>query len=230
MSAENQLNIKKFVFNPLQENCYLLWDGEKKAVIVDPGCFWQEEFPRLKEYVSSEGLVPKEIWLTHAHFDHVFGLKQAADEYGIPVRMGAGESLTIKMNAKHCADFGLPEPDFSSLKMIDAEDGQTINTLKGLEFKVIGTPGHTQGGVCYYCETAKVLLSGDTLFAGCIGRTDFEGGDYDKLITGIMEKLMGLPGDTDVLSGHGSATTIGTERTTNPFLQPFNEPGQNYDF
>ena len=105
-----------------------------------------------------------------------------------------------------------------------------LDTLQGAPFKVITTPGHTPGCVCYYCEADKVLLSGDTLFAGSIGRTDHLGGDYDREIISVMDKLMGLPGDVDVLPGHGHRTTIANERTQNPFLQPFNEPEEDIDW
>ena len=94
-------------------------------------------------------------------------------------------------------------------------------------FKVIATPGHTPGCVCFYNEEAGILLSGDTLFAGAIGRTDLLGGDYDKEISSIMDRLIGLPGDVDVLPGHGPRSSIAEERTGNPFLQPFNEPWEN---
>ena len=97
------------------------------------------------------------------------------------------------------------------------------------KFSVIETPGHTFGGVCYYCKEEKLLVSGDTLFAGAIGRTDSQWGDYDKLIVAIMEKLMGLDGDVEVIPGHGPVTNIGYERTHNPFLQPFNEPDGDID-
>ena len=93
-------------------------------------------------------------------------------------------------------------------------------------FRVIETPGHSEGGVCFYDEADKLLLTGDTLFAGAIGRSDMPGGDYDKLIVSIMDKLMGLPGDVEVLPGHGGRSDIATERTSNPFLQPFNEPAE----
>ena len=108
-------------------------------------------------------------------------------------------------------------------------DGQILRFAQDdkASFKVIATPGHTPGCVCFYCEAAKTLFSGDTLFAGSIGRTDLEGGDYDKEIVSVMEKLMVLPGDVEVYPGHGPATSIAEERTTNPFLQPFNEPWEN---
>ena len=108
-------------------------------------------------------------------------------------------------------------------------EGQTLRFAQDdkVSFKVIATPGHTPGCVCFYSEQAKVLFSGDTLFAGSIGRTDVDGGDYDKEIVSIMEKLMELPGDVEVYPGHGPATSIAVERTSNPFLQPFNEPWES---
>jgi glyoxylase-like metal-dependent hydrolase (beta-lactamase superfamily II) len=109
----------------------------------------------------------------------------------------------------------------------DAADGTVIHA-GGVDWKVIATPGHTPGCVCYWCEQWGVLLSGDTLFAGSIGRTDLDGGDYDALIRSVMNRLMGLPGDTDVLPGHGHPTTIGREAMTNPFLIPFNEPDSDW--
>jgi glyoxylase-like metal-dependent hydrolase (beta-lactamase superfamily II) len=106
---------------------------------------------------------------------------------------------------------------------VDVADGDTL-TSGGVEWKVIGTPGHTPGGVCYWSQENNLLISGDTLFAGSIGRTDLQGGDYDALMASIKEKLLNLPGETDVLPGHGQPTSIAREGMYNPFLEPFNEP------
>ena len=119
-----------------------------------------------------------------------------------------------------------PELKFESKGI---EDGEVLE-LADMKIEVIFTPGHTPGGVCYLLRDEKVMFTGDTLFAGTIGRTDLPGGDYDKLIVSIMDKLMGLPGDVDVLPGHGRKTTIADERTHNPFLQPFNEPEEDLDW
>jgi glyoxylase-like metal-dependent hydrolase (beta-lactamase superfamily II) len=100
--------------------------------------------------------------------------------------------------------------------------------LGGRELEIVHIPGHTPGSVCWWCETAGVLISGDTLFAGSIGRTDLEGGDYDALIKSIMDKVMSLPGDTDVLPGHGRPTSIAREAVSNPFLIPFSEPDSDW--
>lgn len=224
------LNIKTFVFNSFRENCYVLWDAVGNCVIVDPGCYWPEEFARLKELVEAEGLTPKAVWLTHGHFDHVHGVLKVVREYSVPVLMSSEDKVVLDNNQAAVGAFGLTAPDSSDIKTVDIRDGEILDTLQGASFKVITTPGHTPGGVCYYDETDKVLISGDTLFAGTIGRTDHLGGDYDRLIISVMDKLMGLPGDVDVLPGHGHRTTIADERTHNPFLQPFNEPEEDFDW
>lgn len=224
------LNIKTFVFNSFRENCYVLWDAVGNCVIVDPGCYWPEEFARLKELVEAEGLTPKAVWLTHGHFDHVHGVLKVVREYSVPVLMSSEDKVVLDNNQAAVGAFGLTAPDSSDIKTVDIRDGEILDTLQGAPFKVITTPGHTPGGVCYYDETDKVLISGDTLFAGTIGRTDHLGGDYDRLIISLMDKLMGLPGDVDVLPGHGHRTTIADERTHNPFLQPFNEPEEDFDW
>ena len=203
MSSGCQVSVKSFCFNPFRENSYLLWNEEGECVIVDPGCYDDYELRAVRECISSKGLNPKAVWLTHGHFDHIFGVAALSREFGIPV--------------------GLAAPDVS-FETTDLEDGQQLGFAG---FKVITTPGHTPGGVCFFSEECRILLCGDTLFAGAIGRTDLVGGDYDKEIVGIMEKLMVLPGDVDVLPGHGPASCIAEERTSNPFLQPFNEPWEN---
>lgn len=227
---DHQLNIKTFIFNSFRENCYVLWDAAGNCVIVDPGCYWQEEFGRLKEFIAAEGLKPKAVWLTHGHFDHVHGVLKVVAEYSVPVLMSPEDKIVLDNNQNAVRDFGLTAPDSSQIKTVDIKDGDVLDTLEGAPFKVITTPGHTPGCVCYYCEADKVLLSGDTLFAGTIGRTDHLGGDYDREIISVMDKLMGLPGDVDVLPGHGRRTTIADERTHNPFLQPFNEPEEDPDW
>ena len=227
---DHQLNIKTFIFNSFRENCYVLWDAAGNCVIVDPGCYWQEEFGRLKEFIAAEGLKPKAVWLTHGHFDHVHGVLKVVAEYSVPVLMSPEDKIVLDNNQNAVREFGLTAPDSSQIKTVDIKDGDVLDTLEGAPFKVITTPGHTPGCVCYYCEADKVLLSGDTLFAGTIGRTDHLGGDYDMEIVSVMDKLMGLPGDVDVLPGHGRRTTIADERTHNPFLQPFNEPEEDPDW
>ena len=216
MGITGKLKIKSFCFNAFQENCYVLSDGGGNCVIVDPGCYTPFEVQSLKEYISLKGLVPTAIWLTHGHFDHLFGAAGLSRDYSIPVLMSHADKALVEHDGEFARGVGLNPPDVS-FEPVDLEDGQILR----LTFRVITTPGHTEGCVCFYSEEAKVLLSGDTLFAGAIGRTDLFGGDYDKEIVSIMDKLMGLPGDVAVLPGHGPDTSIAEERARNPFLHPW---------
>ncbi len=217
---QTMLKILTFQFNPFSENSSLAYDETGDAVIIDPGFYNEKEASALYSKIAEKVLKPKMILLTHGHFDHIFGVKECADKYGIPIYMNQEDNYVIQHNFS--SRFGLKEPD-SSFTTEPLEDEQIIR-FGNTEFKVITTPGHTPGGVCFYDEKDKALFSGDTLFAGAIGRTDHPTGDYDKLIVSVMDKLMGLPGDVTVFPGHGPNTTISDERTHNPFLQPFNEP------
>lgn len=216
------LKIITFQFNPFQECCSLAWDGSGEAAIIDPGFYDAEEAESLYERISREDLTPKMIILTHGHFDHIFGVRECAAKYRIPVMMHPADKVILDNDAAIAATFGLRAPDVD-FQTVPIEDGQKLK-FGETELEVIFTPGHTPGGVCLYDTADNVLFSGDTLFAGAIGRTDNAWGDYDSLIKGIMEKLMGLPGDVRVIPGHGPHSNIGWERTHNPFLQPFNEP------
>lgn len=222
----HEINIKTFSFNPFRENTYLMWNRAGECILVDPSPYTVEEKGSLFSYISDNQLRPKEIWLTHGHFDHVFGVADVAREYSVPVRMHPDDRIILENNHIFAASVLLEAPD-CSFGTIDFADGEVLDALPDSPFKVIWTPGHTPGSVCLVNFTDRVMLSGDTLFAGTIGRTDHLGGDYDLEIVSVMDKLMGLPGDIDVLPGHGGMTTIGDERTHNPFLQPFNEPEED---
>lgn len=217
------INTKYFIFNAFQENCIVVWDEEGNCAVADPGFCTDAEGRALEGFIASEGLKPKCVLLTHGHFDHIYGVKRIAGLYGIPVYMSSAEKVILeKANGMICGAYGMPEPD-TSFAFEDIREGEVIE-VGTLKFEVISTPGHTPGGVCYLERNEKVMLSGDTLFAGCIGRTDNQWGDYDALISGILDKLMALDGDIAVLPGHGPQTTVADERMKNPFLQPFNEP------
>lgn len=216
------LKIFTFQFNPFQECGSLAWDETGDAVIIDPGFDNVYDAGNLYNKIQDNGLTPKMILLTHGHFDHIYGVKECAEKYNIPVMMNAADQIILDNASSFCKRFSMKAPD-TNFNIVPIEDGQDIH-FGNTDFQVITTPGHTPGGVCFYDAADKVLFSGDTLFAGSIGRTDSPWGDYDDLIKGIMEKLMGLDGDVNVIPGHGPQTTIGRERTHNPFLQPFNEP------
>jgi glyoxylase-like metal-dependent hydrolase (beta-lactamase superfamily II) len=216
------IHIEHFTFNSFQTNCFLIWDNDGICAIVDPGCASKAETGRLTEFVAAKGLKPECIMLTHGHFDHILGTAGLASHFGgIPVYMHPEDKFTLDNNDFFCRAFGAPMPD--TFRTNDVREGDVIK-VGSLGFEVIETPGHTVGGVCYLERDEKILLSGDTLFAGAIGRSDHPGGDYDVLMKSIFEKLLMLDGDIRVLPGHGPSSDIATERMTNPFLMPFNEP------
>jgi glyoxylase-like metal-dependent hydrolase (beta-lactamase superfamily II) len=216
------IHIEHFTFNSFQTSCYLLWDNAGNCAIADPGCSNESELHTLTSFIGSKGLKPVCILLTHCHFDHIYGVSALVEKYGIPVYSGAEEMYTLQTtNPYICKGFGLPMPEDFNMEAV--ADGCIIEVGE-LRLEVLETPGHSKGGVCFLERDGKVLVCGDTLFAGAIGRTDHPGGDYDQLMKSIFEKLLMLEGDTRILPGHGPSSDISTERMTNPFLLPFNEP------
>lgn len=218
------MHIEQFTFNHFQERSGVVWDNDGFCAFVDPGFADTAGRDSLTGFVAAKKLKPVCVMLTHAHFDHVYGAAELSRIYDIPVYMHPGEQHTMDVTNPHiCRMFGLPEPDAFEWESVSDGDAIEVGSLK---FEVLETPGHTPGGVCFLERTEKVLFSGDTLFAGAIGRTDHPGGDYDRLMRSIFEKLLCLDGDVDVLPGHGPNTSIADERMTNPFLLPFNEPNE----
>ena len=190
-------------------NCSILSEAGK-AWIVDPG----QEADRIVALLEKKGLEPAAILLTHAHFDHIGG---------VPGLLARYPDLPVFVHEKDTVMFGHPmnqlPPDYpstGSLKGLKSLRG--LRSIEGLEVEIIETPGHTPGGVCYHFPAAKLLLSGDTLFAGSVGRTDLPGGDMATLMDSIR-KLTSVPDDTLVIPGHGPHTTIAAEKAGNPFLQ-----------
>ena len=212
------LNIRHFFFNPFQERSYVIWDGPKGAAVIDPGFMNGYEGRELFSLVRSLGLEISSILLTHAHIDHIYGVAACLKEFpGAKVYLSP-EDKFIKDHADVMAGMmRMPVPD-ASWQTEDIFDGQILE-VGGSRLEVISTPGHTPGGVCYYCHESGELFSGDTLFAGSIGRTDLPGGDYDRIMVSLTGKIMGLDSDVCVYPGHGGETTIGRERVQNPFLQ-----------
>lgn len=221
------LHLEHFTFNAFQTRCSVIWDDRGSCAFIDPGFSSAEERDALTGFVASRKLKPVCIMLTHGHFDHVLGVAELAAMYstdgkeGLPVYMHPDERYTLENNTYFVRSFGAPMPE--AFETVDIREGDIIE-VGSLRFEVISTPGHSRGGVCYYERSEKVLISGDTLFAGAIGRSDHPGGDYDQLMKSILEKLMTLDGDVTVIPGHGPCTDIATEGMTNPFLLPFNEP------
>lgn len=215
------LSIKKIPFNSFQESCAIVWNNAGECAIIDPGFYNEAERDELYGFIESKKLTPSKILLTHGHADHIFGVKECAEHYNIPVYMHPADRLILDKSSDFCRIFGLKQPELFETE--DIQDGQTI-TLGEDNFEVLHTPGHTPGGVCYLSRENKLMFTGDTLFAGTIGRTDNSYASYDELMASIFTKLMDLDGDIDIHPGHGPESSIAEERTTNPFLQPFNEP------
>lgn len=283
------IHIQDFTFNSFQTRCSVVWDDSLSCAIVDPGCSSDAEISELTSFISSRGLKPVCIMLTHGHFDHVLGVADLVSRYdNLPVYMHPADKATLAGNEYFSKWFGAPLPasfetvdiceacpsegctdgssegrtdgccdcsaDGSSEGCTDGPDGPhgseclcssdsctdgssecctdgpdgpkgiSVIEVGGLRFKVIETPGHTPGGVSFYEPSEKVLFSGDSLFAGAIGRTDHPGGDYEMLMKSILGKLVTLEGSVSVIPGHGPCTDIAREGMTNPFLLPFNEP------
>ena len=214
------MDIYKFVVNPLEENTMIVSGAPGRCVLVDPGCLRPEELSAILNKLEVKALTPEAILVTHGHMDHTYGVAELQRRFGIPVYMSPKDRHVLEY-FQRVAKYGLPTADIS-FEITPVEDSQVISA-GGLEFKVIATPGHSPGSVCYLVEKEKVIFTGDTLFAGTLGRTDLIDGDYDSIITSVMEKLMRLDPDTTILPGHGGSSTIGYEGTTNPFLEPFNE-------
>lgn len=205
--------IRTIPVGPLEANCFVIADGiSKKAVVVDPG----DEPDRITEIIEQEGFSVEYIICTHAHFDHIGAVPDIKALTDADVVLHKDDIELYQGAEDQAALWGynlspLPKPD------ILVEDGDLIE-VGGLKFDIIHTPGHSPGSLCLYGE--NIVVTGDTLFAGAVGRTDFYGGDMNKLKSSF-ERLMALPPSTEVLPGHGPNTTIGRERSDNFFLKLF---------
>lgn len=212
------MKIKQIQNNPFQENTYVVWDeATMEAAIVDCGALFPQEEERIEAFVNDNNLKVKYILNTHLHLDHCFGNAWAAERYGIlPMAHEDDETLLARMG-EQARMFGLPF-EVKTEKLGGYLKDDDVLMLGENEIKVIHTPGHSRGGLCFYIPSAGWLISGDSLFEGSIGRTDLEGGSYATLIKSITERLMTLPEETVVYPGHGPYTTIGDEKRMNPFL------------
>lgn len=210
------LKIKAFVFSPIQENTYLLYNESKDCIIIDPGCYFPEEKDELKAFITQSGLRPQMLLNTHCHLDHVFGNKYLAETYGLTLQLHEKEKTMLDFAPASGLMYEMPFDNYGG-DFIFLKEGDTI-VLGEDELKVIEAPGHSPGHICFYCAKQNFIISGDVLFNRSIGRTDLPGGDYETLLNNIRTKLFTLPDETVVYSGHGPVTTIGEEKKYNPFL------------
>jgi len=210
------LKIDFFTFNPFQENTYLLHDETGQCIIIDPGCYTPAEKDELKNFIENQKLKPVRLINTHCHIDHVLGNRFVADTYGLQLELHLMELPLLRAVTEYGPQYGIfPEP-FPEPTLLISE-GDQIN-FGNSKLKVLFTPGHSPGSICFYDEAGKTIVSGDVLFQMSIGRTDMPGGNYNQLIKSIQEVLFRLPDDVRVYPGHGPYTTIGFEKKNNPFL------------
>ncbi len=211
-----QMNIAKLVFNPIQENTFIVWDDTLECVIIDAGNFSAREDKILTDFITARNLRPRYAINTHGHFDHTLGVNYLKQTFGVEFILSAKDQFLLDNAATSGAIFGVKT---DSMPSIDID----IDTLEEVKFgnttlKVIHTPGHTPGHVALYEPVSKVLFTGDTLFRESIGRTDLPGGDYSWIMRSILEEILPLGDDVRIYPGHGEESTIGHESMYNPFV------------
>ncbi|QQS50041.1 MAG: MBL fold metallo-hydrolase [Bacteroidota bacterium] len=210
------ITLKYFVFNSFQVNTYLLTDETGTGIIIDPSFETETEYAQLKAYLKEKKIKLTAVVNTHGHVDHLLGVSRMVKDLKIPFKMHRNEELLLSSARITAEMFGLAFDETPVINQyIDESDRIEIgkHTLQ-----VMHIPGHSPGGLAFYSAADKFVIVGDILFRSSIGRTDLPGGDYDSLISGIKQKLLTLPPETNVYSGHGPSTTIGAEHDTNPFL------------
>lgn len=213
------INIKRFMCNPLQENCYVVSDDTKECVIIDCGAFYDSERQAIVDYIKTNDLKPVHLLCTHGHLDHCFGNDTIYDEFGLRPELHSEDEFLAADLTKQAADFfGFPydHPTPPIGVFLTENDIITFGTHK---LKVIHTPGHTPGGVMYWCEEENTAFSGDTLFRMSIGRTDFEKGSWQQLSCSLKKIAATLPDGTVIYCGHGPKTTIDDEKRMNPYMR-----------
>jgi glyoxylase-like metal-dependent hydrolase (beta-lactamase superfamily II) len=212
------MKIKSFAFNPFQENTYVVYDETKECIIIDPGCYTEKERTELRRFITSEKLKPVKLINTHCHIDHVLGNKFASELWNLELYMHK-EDLPLLKNAGNIGKmYGFEDYEGSPYPKHFLAQDDTL-TFGESSFKVLFTPGHAPGHICLYSKENNLLIAGDVLFQGSIGRTDLPGGDHNTLINSIITQLFPLSNETQVFCGHGPSTNLGYEKEHNPFLQ-----------
>ncbi|HUN88273.1 MAG TPA: MBL fold metallo-hydrolase [Terriglobales bacterium] len=203
-----------FPVGPLQCNCSVIGDeATHEAIVVDPG----DEIERVLLALQRHSLTLKQIVITHGHIDHVAGATKLKAATGAPILMNSADQFQLQMLDQMAAWIGVPSP--GRVTIDDSLEHDAAIQFGSLKARAIHTPGHTEGSTCIYFPTEKKLIAGDMLFAGSIGRTDLPGGDFQKIIRSLNDRVLTLPEETIVIPGHGPATSIGEEKDSNPFVK-----------
>lgn len=215
------MKLSRFVFNLFSENTFILWNEEKKeAAIVDPGMEDDIDRKKVMQFIEENELTVKMVLLTHQHVDHVCGVGWIVENYGCPVYGHKDDVIWGEKVDVQAEMFNLPYAVQHYVTTDYVTDGDVLE-LNGESIEVRHTPGHSSGGVIYYLPESGFALTGDTIFQMSIGRTDIAHGNFDNLINSIKTKVFTLPEDTVLCPGHGGLTTVGEERSFNPFLKEY---------
>ena len=213
------ITVKRFTCNMLAENCYVVSDESHEAVIIDCGVMYQEEGIAITQYIRDNGLHPVHLLCTHGHFDHCMGNGLIYREFGLKPEAHTGDQFLMETMQQQTTDIlgvALPMEVPPVGRYLTDKDAITFGSHT---LRILHTPGHTPGGVTYYCKEEGIAFSGDTLFRMSIGRTDFDGGSYEQIVHSLREVLAVLPPDTKVYPGHGPETTIADEIRYNPYMK-----------
>ena len=211
--------VKQFIFNHYEVNTYLVIDpASRRCAVVDPACQASHEDEQLRKYIADMGLSLAYVFLTHAHVDHIAGLRQVCEYYGLPVTMHVDGRKLLRQAEAYGSMMGFVVDNMDDLEVSPIGDGQVLQ-MGDTQIECRYVPGHCPGSMCFVLPECKSVITGDTLFHFSIGRTDLPGGDYDLLISKLKERILTLPDDFVVLPGHGISSQIGKEKKYNSFLQ-----------
>ena len=211
------MKIARLIFNPIQENTYIIWDDKLEAAVIDAGNMNERENEVLAKFIADNGLKPKYALNTHGHFDHLLGVDFLREKYGAQLAMSSKDEFLLKGASVSAELFGVKADALPEAIDVDLEGKESIK-FGNTELKIIPTPGHTPGHVAFYEPESKVLFTGDTLFRESIGRTDLPGGDYSWIMRSIIENILPLGDDVKIYPGHGETSDIGHESMYNPFV------------
>ena len=212
------MKIKRFIFNPFQENTFVLYDKSRECVIIDSGCYEKAEEKELEDFITEKKLKPVALLNTHCHIDHILGNQFVAEKWGVELQMHKNDLPLLENAGQISKMYWLENYSGSPYPKHFLKDGDTFSFGKS-KLDVIFTPGHAPGHICFYSKQHNFIISGDVIFQMSIGRTDLPFGDYDTLINSITKKIFPLPGQTQIHCGHGPSTVLNYERELNPFLQ-----------
>ncbi|QZE13562.1 MBL fold metallo-hydrolase [Halosquirtibacter laminarini] len=211
------MNIACLTFNPVQVNTYVIWDETLECVIIDPGCSNSSEEQQLVDFIENKGLSPVRLLNTHGHFDHIWGNNFVSKKWNLDIEAHAFSQEIMDKGPSQGAMFGIDVPEAAPISK-EIQEGDKIH-FGNSTLDTLHVPGHEPGSIVFYSASDHFMVCGDVLFNGSIGRTDLYKGDYEQLIRGIKTKVIILPDETIIYSGHGVSTSIENEKRNNPFLQ-----------